>query len=532
MARQKGSQVLVPVEQAPGKGGGALVVVEEVRGEVAVLASPVDVAPPGHALRFQWAAAAGASRAEVTSASLQVRPALVRESLGQLPISPSTSHVDITVPGSKRITSLQLEGLRKKNDDGSWTDVRNSSDLADGGPRLVISVQDPAADWLPLYTVPQVRKRGVLPAMFTGASFANRVLTLPAEVAAPKLRLSVVKNSLPEDFQAVDLEVNRVVGWAEVPPRDLALLGPGDAAAWAYPGELFPGSPPVDVDFRIPLQVALEAALAQGGPLDVTFTLRGASPGRAYVTGGNARGALVRAFPGVWQSRLQGDPLPLDLGPGLQGTGLAAERAASVTADLTVRYEGIRILETVSASVPRAAGGVEGHVLTTEPRIVELPPAALGTLPVVRVGLIGRAPEDCELSVALVDLAGGPPGTPLGPPGVIQAGATATVGTVWIDLPPFASPTGPFGLSAHTNRGRFFWVVAGGRPAIRVAVRDPDPGGRPLRLGGQLLAAVHGDLHHPGFGLPPAAFASAPPSLESDLFLTVDLSDLELRYGR
>jgi hypothetical protein len=75
--------------------------------------------------------------------------------------------------------------------------------------------------------------------------------------------------------------------------------------------------------------------------------------------------------------------------------------------------------------------------------------------------------------------------------------------------------------------------VAGESPAVRVAVRDPDPGGRALTLGGVSIASVTGaDAFVAGVSLPTAAFSGVPPSLASDLFLTVELGSLTLRYAR
>jgi hypothetical protein len=80
--------------------------------------------------------------------------------------------------------------------------------------------------------------------------------------------------------------------------------------------------------------------------------------------------------------------------------------------------------------------------------------------------------------------------------------------------------------------GRFFWAGAE-RPLVRVAIHDPDPAGRPLLLGTTTLQAVQAQEQHlPGFVLPAAAFRKTAPLLRSDLFLTVDLSDLTLRYAR
>ncbi len=302
---------------------------------------------------------------------------------------------------------------------------------------------------------------------------------------------------------------------------------------WAFPGELPPEAPAVEVDLRVAFETALNAALAAGEPLDLVYRLRGAPPGEAGFSFARARGSVVRAFPGVLRAVLEGDPTTgLDLGAALGGQPLSEERPTSVTADLSVRYEGVRVLETLSDPVP-APGGANGQVVGEKPLTRGLPPAALHGLPLVRAGLIGRAPEASELSVQVVDMTTGEPGGQLGPPGTIELQPSASLGTVWVEVPEFEAQNGPVGVSVRANRGRFFWAGGPAGPLLKLAVRDPDPGGRPLKLNGhQLLSVVGAERFLPLEALPAEAFQSRIPMLESDLFLTVDLADLTLRYRR
>jgi hypothetical protein len=88
------------------------------------------------------------------------------------------------------------------------------------------------------------------------------------------------------------------------------------------------------------------------------------------------------------------------------------------------------------------------------------------------------------------------------------------------------------GISVRANTGRFFWAGSPD-PGVRIAIYDADPAGRPLRAGAATLRAVtRNEEHLPACSLPPAAFRASGPLLSSDLFLTVDVSDLALRYGR
>jgi hypothetical protein len=493
----------------------------------------VDVAPPGHAIDVAWDEVSGATGIEVDAASAYVAPVTVEESLGELPVTPDDAHRIVAVPGGKRIVRLNLNGLKKRrNADEDWASLSSSGDLAEAGPRLVVSIQDPTAGWIPLYTVPPVPPRGVLPRMFGGASFDSGVLTLPGEFPASSLRLSVVENHYPEDFNVLEMEVDHVYGWATLPPKDLELVGPDGGQVWAFPGELPANTPPIAVDLRFACESALNAALAAGEPLDTPFHLRGAAPGNVDFMFLGATGALVRTFPGVLRTGLAGEPELLALTERLEGVPLADEQPSSATADLTVRYDGLRLLAAVADQVPSTDVAIGGVVVAGEPVVRVLPEDVLGGLPAARAGLIGRAPEPCELSVQLVDISAGTPGQPLGPPGVIELEAAAAIRTNWIDLPEAKVSTGAVGLSAHANRGRFFWVCDP-EPLLRLAVRDPDPGGRPLRLAGhQILAVAEQETHLPATTLPAVAFKSHVPIIESDLFLTVDLSDLILRYRR
>jgi hypothetical protein len=107
--------------------------------------------------------------------------------------------------------------------------------------------------------------------------------------------------------------------------------------------------------------------------------------------------------------------------------------------------------------------------------------------------------------------------------------------THWAELPPGLDLSrGNVGVSARAARGRFLWASDGARPLVKLAIHDPDPGGRPLRLNGQAIHAVRTaeQEHMPARNLPPALFRALSPTFDSPLFLTVELSDLALRYAR
>lgn len=498
----------------------------------------VDVAPPGHEVRIQWNGARGANGVEVTQATAEIGPALAQQIFDDW-MAGTCDHsnfCEVNVQPNWLVDSLTLVGLEvHDNRAGETEDVtlKSSDDLASRGLRLVVSTPSgPDNAMSPAYSVPSVGQRGALPPMLSGASFSaptdvgHGVLNLP-EVPGPKIRLAVASGNFPEEFAPLPISVDSVAAQAVIPPRNLQLLDPDGAAVWAFPGVLPVQSPTAEVDLRLSIQKVFDAALKSGQPLDATFTLRGDAPGRAYFRFSGARGALLRTVSGVLQNKLEGDPACLDL-----GEPLADETPASAVADISVKYEGIRILETVSDPFPSSQGNIGGPVVTSTPVTRAFPPEALRGFPVARIGLVGRAPEACELSVQLVEMGAGVPGAALGPPGVMKLQAAEKLGTIWVEMPAVDTGDRPVGLSVRANQGRFFWA-SGAAPLVRVAVRDPDPGGRPLKLGGQtVLTVTEEKVHLPGKSLPTGVFRSVALVWESDLFLTVDVADLVLRYAR
>jgi hypothetical protein len=125
-------------------------------------------------------------------------------------------------------------------------------------------------------------------------------------------------------------------------------------------------------------------------------------------------------------------------------------------------------------------------------------------------------------------------GAPLAPPAVVAVEAGGPLRTHWAELTPHLVLAGAGGIRVRANRGRFFWAFGDtGQPLVRVAIFDPDPGGRALLLGSAQLAAVtEAESHQPAFSYPPAVLRGPAPELRSDLFLTVDVSDLTVRYAR
>ena len=181
---------------------------------------------------------------------------------------------------------------------------------------------------------------------------------------------------------------------------------------------------------------------------------------------------------------LEGDPAPLAL-----GAPLATETPGSATADLTVRYEGIRLLDTVTDDPPAAQGGLSGVVVTELGSVREFPPEALTGRVIRRIGLIGRAPVDCELEVQLVEAASG---KAVGPPAVLSLVADTEIATRWAELGAQSAIGLPTNLRVRATKGRFLWAGTP-RPLVRVAIFDPEYQGREMTIRGVVARArTHG----------------------------------------
>ncbi|HSD81250.1 MAG TPA: hypothetical protein VLB47_11325, partial [Solirubrobacteraceae bacterium] len=499
----------------------SFVVVQPLVPQLAVLGvlDGVDVGPPGHEVRIDWGAVPGATTAEVAEeARLEIAPVTTYPALGALPVAQAGDAVDVTLPSGGRIHALTLTGLKL----AGGGELRSSADLdADPGtPRLRLAISAVAGGQVtPLCVVPALGGRGVLPAPLTGASFSARVLTLP-DPAAARLRLQLVRGNRPEELEGQPTRLDGASGTAALPSGGLTLTAPDGSAPWALPGEL-PGGGQV-VGLGTPAALALRAALQAGGRADVSFRLAGAAGMRARATAAGLHGALVRAAAAVAPPDLEGEPVALVL----DGGPLASEAPSAAVADLTLTYAGIRLHDVVRDPPPAAAGGVGGPGVGAAAVVRALPPATLAGPPIARAAPVGRAPDGCALSVQLVDLSAGPPGTPLGDPGTVELPPSAALSAPWVRLPEVAASALPAGVAVRATSGRFLWAAAqDGTPLLRLAVRDPDPGGRPVRLGTATLALVTApELQARAHVLPAAALRGpAPPLLSSDLFCTLRL---------
>jgi hypothetical protein len=499
-----------------------LVVGVELQPERLFAVQEQDVSPAGIPIAVEWQNVEGATEAQVDAATATIWPAVRTENLGTLTLGTDGDQRVITIPADKRIRSLTLSGF--KTDDNA--EAVSSADLSARGRRLAVIVQSGGPVPAPQYSVPAIPRRNLMPELLGGASYDNRVLTLP-DVAGSRIRLSLVEGDAPEDFQPRAMSLDSVTGVAAILPRDLQLVEPDNSTvAWGFPGEMPAETSLQSSDIRMSVQKLAAAALKNKQPLNFTFKLTSSNTARVGLLFSGARGALLRTFPGVITTKLEGDDARLALDT------LASEQPASAIADLTVKYDGLRIHSDLSDVMPAQPGNVSGPIVTDRTVIQPFPPGAFDAIAPARIGVIGRAPEECELSLQFVEMKGEVAGKAIAPPSVVKLEAASRFATHWFELSEIPPPARPSGISVRATRGRFFWA-ASAKPLVRVAVRDPDPGGRPLTLNEtSVLSVQQKETHITAKVLPAAQFRSTAPVLTSDLFLTVDISDLVLRYGR
>lgn len=490
-----------------------------------LLTEPVDIGGDGHTIRIDWPGVAGATAAEITQATLQLYPAVAETLRTDHPFTADGGGFRVDIPAGERVRALGLGGLR----DDAGTAI---TDALPPSRRLVVAFPPPTGGGYdsPRFAVPAVGAQGALPATLTGARLSAGTLTLAPAVAARRLRLTLAEGDGPADFATRPLSIGSLQLVTHRAAHDARLTGPAQEVLWTVP-EFDPDAPAATVDLKQALKAAFDAALKAGTPLLATFRLQAQAPARCVVIGPNVLGALLRVHDGIASTRLEGEPLPLAAfadGP------LADETPQSVRGDLTIRYDGLRLLEEASDTLPPPGSAVQGRIVGAAGALRAWPPAALqGRVP-ARIGVWGRAPEAAELALELVELRGHNVGATLAGPVLLKPAPGDGLRLHWALLPTLPPLPADVGLRLRCNVGRFFWAArADGEPLVRVAVADPDPGGRPVQLGGVQIAALHDtQSHQVGHAFPAAVFRGRRPLLDSALFVTVDASDLTLRYAR
>jgi hypothetical protein len=502
---------------------------------ITLLPPVVDVPADGLAFPFDWGAApTGTDRVELAPLTIEVQADPVSDfggySLGELAVKDDGGELTVTVPGGRRIRALHLSGLKSED-----VALASEQQLRDAGRRLIVSVRDARGAWgVPVMSVPPVGRQGKVPPTLTGASFAKGVLRLP-DLTGP-LRIAIVEGATPPEFAAHPVTVKEVSGWAAPTPVDLTLLGPDGATLWAFPGPM-PDTAVQELKVSVAVGAAVEQLRAAGTAIAGSLRLTSRFPCKVRFRLGPVEGDLVRALPGTTAVELAGEAVAFPL-----AAALPQAAPATVVADVKVAYRGMRLADVSDAMPP--PGAHRGVVVRQDRVLRTLPPLALRGERVSRIGLVGYSPQPAALLVRLVaadaggaassagGTAGGPPAPALGMPGTANVDASTAAGVVWVDLPEPVRIDRPAAIEVSAGSGTFHWV-ADPAPLVRIVVHDPDPGGRPIVLGGVTLLTVD----EPTLGavravLPAAAFAGQAPLVASALFCTVEVTDVQLRYPR
>ena len=489
----------------------------------AVYLAPVDISSPGHDIAVNWAPALGASKAEVTQALATISPASVIETQTDVPTTAKGNGWVINIPKGKRLSSLTLHGFKESGQDEIVSSVPGGRRIALEFPSQQGGGYDP-----PRFAVPAIGAGENVRALLSGANFSNRVLRLTSAVSAKNVLVSLVDGDNPTQFTTHATQISSVDLTTETPANNAKLVGPGSTTVWQS-AAFDPDGPDATVDLRAPLEAALNQLLASKQAPQSKFTLTADSPAQVYFSIAGPSGALLRSEKGVISTSVEGDPAQLQLsGP------LADEVPASVTADVTVKYEGIRILENASDDLPAPADAITGTIVGADGAVRSLPPQALDQQKPAKVGIYGRAPEDCELSIEFVRMVGTATAETLAAPAVLQLKKSDTVAGHWADVPKATQISGAAAVRLRANKGRFFWVDhTTGQGIVRIAILDPDPGGRALLLNGKHLLDVSANsVDQKAFSFPASSFRRTAPVFSSNLFLVVQCADLTLRYAR
>ncbi len=501
-----------------------------------VFGETVDIGGVGYTRTFNWPAVSGATSVEIEAASIRAGAASV-ESLEPFTIASTAQHVDVKVGTGKAIRTLKLDGFEGVNPldaAAGFKALHNGNDVNSLSLKVLISVTDPNGAFTPLFAIPAVSARGVFPQSYGGASFNNDTVTFNVPLPAETIRIQLVRQNFPDEAAEQPVNVSAVSGTYLTLPTDMKIALDDGSTVFQFPGDLPLQAPDVTVPLAQPLINQFQQKLDAREQIAATLTITA----KASAAGQNAmaqvaiidpQGYLVRTAPGVHTTTLAGDDVALAIAT---EPPFADETPAEVTADVMLVYDGIKILPGLSAAVPQQNGDISGQVVTTTRKLKCLPPAALSDNRIARIGVVGRAPEDCELVMELIDLTGGVPGAPLLDPVVINLQPEHRLGVHWFSFPDQKPFPMPIGIGLRANVGRFFWVTDTD-PLIRVAVYDNDPGTEAVCLGGQTI--ISGDqlpFRAGSFALPAMIFAGKMPVLQSNLFLTVDVADLTLRYAR
>jgi len=475
----------------------------------------------------QWEPVSGANKVEVTSGSITLGASSDEKTLSSISLTKEGRHYIVNILQPVHLTSLTLYGFTYIPSGASQA----TSFTASPDARLVLAIPNDQTKWLPIYSIPYLSKEST-PKQYAGATFSGHTVRFPMDIQpVKKIRLSVIKNFGQDSEEVLISTISRATARIKNLPIDLTLDNDtNDTVLFEHKGIFLNDMPNVLFDLVNPAQSAFDKQLAEQKPFSFQYTLQAKTNTAFHYASNTVKGALLRTFKGVSTAILKGEAqaLSLDLSAG----ELDTQQPSSATTDLVVTYDKLRLLERFNDDVPLTRGDVSGQIVGNEGARRVLLDAEIASYAIDRIGLIGRAPEACELSLSLMPQEGESMGKPLTAPGVVQLDASTEIQVIWVSLPEAVTHEGALVLYVRANSGRFFWV-ANSDPAIKVVVQDPYPNGREIQISNRLLTKLDEDrIYLPQVSIQPNLFTDKAPVLSSNLFVTVELSDLTLRYSR
>lgn len=490
------------------------------------------VPPEGLTRTVQWAPVRGATSVVLdgqTGETASIAPAIIIEDINTVSVDHFDKRAVIKNLEKKPYKQLTLRNLRRDNPDNP--ELTSFNDLRDASVRLLVATRETNQDeWVPLFSVPRIEKKGEIPPMLEGATFSNRILSFPYTLNS-QIRISLVTQETLEDFDAVNMFLGQVSGKLNYVPTDVQLTLGESQLLWEMPGSFALSMPAGSVGVRVPIELALkndlQAAIDENRDIETALTLTGGANSSVIFSFAQPSGAVLREHPDVLRTVIEGEDEPFEIEDDFD-----VEMPDSVVADLYVRYDGLRILEELSDMAPIVGTSTSGQVVRTTPVTRELPAEGLMNHDVAKIGLIGWSHEGCELDVQFTSR----DGQLIGEAGRVTLIAEATPAIHWVDMPPRNRLDQAVHIQVSARSGQFFWVSQD-HPLLRIVIRDPNPDPHDLFIDDTFIAQVPAEgIDIPGLSLPVHAFTGstpgARPHLSSSLFLTVDFTALTLRYNR
>lgn len=452
-----------------------------------------------HTIEVRWAPLPGATAARLDgTATLQLGAPEGTVIAPALPLRDASGWLGIDIPANRAVHELTCTGLVAPIA-GTALVVA----VLVNGKRTPVGAVGAGATTIGSFQGP------VLPRI----TLTNGNFSLPVPTVTTRVLLGYVTGDVFTETTATKPPVTRVDAVLSKPAGALALAGPDGSQLWARTP--LPATGRESLDVTDALRTGLEASL--DAPAAV-FKLTGPAGAFAAVRFSAPSGVLVREWPDTLTVELAGEPAPLPI------EDVAAEVPKQVRAGhFAFHYAGIRLHDTLRDELPGPGETVTGTIVGAEGAVRTLAPLELEGPPVVRVAVIGSAPEPCTLAIGPADASGA---TFAGRPGTLELAASQRPAVHWVELAASPELATPATIAVRALEGRFLWADGPHGPRVRVAVADPDPGGRPIRLGTDTLAIDE----QRDVALTP--FAGTAPSLSSDLFGRAELTGLSLEYRR